>query len=109
VRVRAGKPEPAIGVIGGSGLYEMEGLEEIRWVKMKTPFAAFPETLATENSMICNMDARKRPEGDSPTGSRRRCVSSMKSRPAPADQRDLAGRGFATRQRDVRRIARHLP
>jgi len=27
-------------------------------VKMKTPFAAFPETLATENSMICNMDAR---------------------------------------------------
>ena len=38
MRVRAGKPEPAIGVIGGSGLYEMEGLEEIRWIKMKTPF-----------------------------------------------------------------------
>jgi peptide/nickel transport system substrate-binding protein len=29
-------------------------------VKMKTPFAAFPETLATENSMICNMDARNK-------------------------------------------------
>ena len=31
-------PEPAIGVLGGSGLYEMEGLEEIRWVKVRTPF-----------------------------------------------------------------------
>lgn len=31
-------PEPAIGVIGGSGLYEMDGLEDIRWVKVKTPF-----------------------------------------------------------------------
>jgi 5'-methylthioadenosine phosphorylase len=25
-------------VIGGSGLYEMDGLEDIRWVKVKTPF-----------------------------------------------------------------------
>ena len=32
------EPEPAVGVIGGSGLYEMEGLEEIRWVKIRTPF-----------------------------------------------------------------------
>jgi 5'-methylthioadenosine phosphorylase len=31
-------PEPAVGVIGGSGLYEMEGLEEIRWVRVRTPF-----------------------------------------------------------------------
>jgi len=31
-------PEPPVGVIGGSGLYEMEGLDEIRWVKVKTPF-----------------------------------------------------------------------
>jgi len=29
-------------------------------VKMKTPFAAFPETLATENSMFCNMDTRNK-------------------------------------------------
>jgi 5'-methylthioadenosine phosphorylase len=29
---------PAVGVIGGSGLYEMEGLEDVRWVKVKTPF-----------------------------------------------------------------------
>jgi len=25
-------------VIGGSGLYEMDGLEDIRWIKIKTPF-----------------------------------------------------------------------
>jgi 5'-methylthioadenosine phosphorylase len=31
-------PEPAVGVIGGSGLYEMDGLEEIRWVRVRTPF-----------------------------------------------------------------------
>jgi len=31
-------PEPAVGVIGGSGLYEMAGLEDVRWVKLKTPF-----------------------------------------------------------------------
>ena len=31
-------PEPAVGVIGGSGLYEMDGIEDIRWVKVKTPF-----------------------------------------------------------------------
>ena len=28
----------AVGVIGGSGLYEMDGLEGVRWVKVKTPF-----------------------------------------------------------------------
>ena len=31
-------PEMAVGVLGGSGLYEMEGLEDIRWVKVRTPF-----------------------------------------------------------------------
>lgn len=30
----------AIGVIGGSGLYEMEGLEEVRRVRVDTPFGA---------------------------------------------------------------------
>ncbi len=29
---------PAVGVLGGSGLYEMDGLEDVRWVKVKTPF-----------------------------------------------------------------------
>ena len=31
-------PERRIGVIGGSGLYELEGLEDVRWVKVRTPF-----------------------------------------------------------------------
>jgi len=31
--------EPVVGVIGGSGLYEMEGgLEDARWVRVRTPF-----------------------------------------------------------------------
>ncbi|HKA63175.1 MAG TPA: S-methyl-5'-thioadenosine phosphorylase [Methylomirabilota bacterium] len=36
---RASKPsEPALGIIGGSGLYEIEGFEDVRWVRVKTPF-----------------------------------------------------------------------
>jgi 5'-methylthioadenosine phosphorylase len=31
-------PPPVVGVIGGSGLYEMEGLEDLRWVRLRTPF-----------------------------------------------------------------------
>ena len=30
--------EGAIGVIGGSGLYELEGLTDIRWRRVRTPF-----------------------------------------------------------------------
>ncbi len=33
-----GDPRATVGIIGGSGLYEMDGLEDIRWVKQKTPF-----------------------------------------------------------------------
>jgi 5'-methylthioadenosine phosphorylase len=29
---------PAIGIIGGSGLYEMEGLTDVRWRRVRTPF-----------------------------------------------------------------------
>jgi 5'-methylthioadenosine phosphorylase len=32
------RPEPAVGVIGGSGLYQMEGIEDLRWVRVRTPF-----------------------------------------------------------------------
>jgi len=32
--------DKAIGVIGGSGLYEMEGLEDVREVEVSTPFGA---------------------------------------------------------------------
>ena len=31
-------PEPRVGVIGGSGLYELEGLTGIRWKTVRTPF-----------------------------------------------------------------------
>jgi 5'-methylthioadenosine phosphorylase len=30
--------EPVIGVIGGSGLYELPGLQELRWRRVRTPF-----------------------------------------------------------------------
>jgi 5'-methylthioadenosine phosphorylase len=30
--------DPAVGVIGGSGLYELEGLTEVRWRRVRTPF-----------------------------------------------------------------------
>jgi 5'-methylthioadenosine phosphorylase len=36
-RAKAGA-EPALGIIGGSGLYEMEGIEDLRWVRVRTPF-----------------------------------------------------------------------
>jgi len=32
------KPRAAIGILGGTGLYEMEGLTEVRDVKLETPF-----------------------------------------------------------------------
>ena len=32
--------ETVVGVIGGSGLYELEGLRHARWVTVKTPFGA---------------------------------------------------------------------
>jgi 5'-methylthioadenosine phosphorylase len=30
--------EPLVGVIGGSGLYELEGLRDVRWRRLRTPF-----------------------------------------------------------------------
>ncbi|MBI2218573.1 MAG: S-methyl-5'-thioadenosine phosphorylase [Candidatus Rokubacteria bacterium] len=34
----AAHPDPAIGVIGGSGLYQMDGLTDVRWRRVRTPF-----------------------------------------------------------------------
>jgi 5'-methylthioadenosine phosphorylase len=34
------KTGPAIGIIGGSGLYEMEGLTDVVWRRVRTPFGA---------------------------------------------------------------------
>jgi 5'-methylthioadenosine phosphorylase len=30
--------EPAVGIIGGSGLYELEGMTDVRWRRVRTPF-----------------------------------------------------------------------
>jgi len=38
---------PQIAIIGGSGLYEMEGLEDSRWVKVSTPFGEPSDELLT--------------------------------------------------------------
>jgi len=37
----------AIGVIGGSGLYEIEGLSDVRWVRVSTPFGDPSDELCT--------------------------------------------------------------
>jgi len=38
--MKASPSEAAIGVIGGSGLYELEGLTDVTWRKVPTPFGA---------------------------------------------------------------------
>jgi 5'-methylthioadenosine phosphorylase len=37
--------EPVIGIIGGSGLYEIAGLEETRWETVSTPWGAPSDAL----------------------------------------------------------------
>jgi 5'-methylthioadenosine phosphorylase len=37
-RATSAGPEPRIGIIGGSGLYELEGLTDVRWQQVRTPF-----------------------------------------------------------------------
>ena len=39
--------EPRIGIIGGSGLYHIEGFSRQKWVKLKTPFGAPSDDLLT--------------------------------------------------------------
>ncbi len=36
-----------IGIIGGSGVYQIDGLKNLKWVKMKTPFGAPSDDLLT--------------------------------------------------------------
>lgn len=38
---------PRIGIIGGSGLYELEGFTRRRWVRVRTPFGAPSDALLT--------------------------------------------------------------
>ncbi len=40
-------PPPVLGVIGGSGLYEIDGLEDTEWVTVETPFGAPSDDLLT--------------------------------------------------------------
>ncbi len=40
-------PEKIVGVIGGSGLYEMEGIEEIEFVSLVTPFGSPSDSFIT--------------------------------------------------------------
>ena len=35
---KAAASEPSLGVIGGSGLYEIDGLTDVRWTRVRTPF-----------------------------------------------------------------------
>jgi 5'-methylthioadenosine phosphorylase len=39
--------ERIVGVIGGSGLYEMEGLEEVQTVSLTTPFGDPSDSFVT--------------------------------------------------------------
>jgi len=41
--------EPKIGIIGGSGLYEIENFRDRKWSKIKTPFGMPSDELATGN------------------------------------------------------------
>jgi 5'-methylthioadenosine phosphorylase len=42
---------PVLGIIGGSGIYDIEGLTDVRWEKVNTPFGAPSDEL-----MIGNLD-----------------------------------------------------
>lgn len=41
------KKQHRVGIIGGSGLYEIEGLTKRKWVKVRTPFGAPSDQLLT--------------------------------------------------------------
>jgi len=41
----AAQAEPVIGVLGGSGVYELDGLENARWEKVESPFGAVSDEL----------------------------------------------------------------
>lgn len=40
-------PPPRIGIIGGSGLYELDGFRRQRWVRVRTPFGPPSDALLT--------------------------------------------------------------
>jgi len=38
-------PNPVLGIIGGSGLYEIDGLESVRWARIDSPFGEASDEL----------------------------------------------------------------
>jgi 5'-methylthioadenosine phosphorylase len=40
-------PSPRVGIIGGSGLYQIDGLTDTRWVRVRTPFGEPSDQLLT--------------------------------------------------------------
>ena len=42
-----GAAEGAVGVIGGSGLYEFPGLADVRWRRVRTPFGEPSDAFCT--------------------------------------------------------------
>ena len=49
---------PRIGIIGGSGLYQMEGFSRQKWVKVTTPFGPPSDELLTGE--LAGRDLRRR-------------------------------------------------
>ncbi len=47
--------EAAIGIIGGSGLYELEGLTDVRWRRVRTPFGEPSDAYCTELNFRANV------------------------------------------------------
>jgi 5'-methylthioadenosine phosphorylase len=35
-----GQRKPVVGILGGSGVYELDGLADARWEKVESPFGA---------------------------------------------------------------------
>ena len=42
-------PKPVLGVIGGSGLYDIEGLEDVRWLEVESTFGNASDSLLFGN------------------------------------------------------------
>src|SRR5579871_5273623 len=53
-KATAGKSQVEIGIIGGSGLYTMPGLEKTREVRVKTPFGD-----PSDNPVVGTLEGRR--------------------------------------------------
>ena len=46
-----------LGIIGGSGLYKMEGFEKTKWKKINTPWGKPSDEILLERLLLVNADA----------------------------------------------------